>query len=51
MPWSGKTMLKIGDNEFLPSSMRTWGWASVRNFDVVYAGLTLHMRAVNQRKP
>ena len=43
MPWSGKTMLKIGENKILPSVMRMWGWACVHSFDFMYAGLTLHM--------
>ena len=43
MPWSGKTLLKIGENEILPSAVCTWGWTCVCNFDFAYAGLTLRI--------
>jgi len=51
MPWSGKTMLKTGENELLPSAVHTWGWACVSSFDFAYVGLTLRAWAANQRKP
>ena len=36
-------MLKTGENDFLPSSMHTWGWVYVRSFrvrkvDLAYTG-------------
>ena len=40
-------MLKIGKNEFLPSSVRMWGWAYIYSFDFAYAGLILRMWAMN----
>ena len=33
-----KTMLKIGENELLPSAVCMWGWAYVHSFDFVYVG-------------
>ena len=40
-------MLKTGENEILPSTVYTWGWACVRSFDFAYVGLTLCTWDVN----
>ena len=49
LKWTNR--LKTGENEFLPTSVHMWGRACIRSFDFVYAGLTLHTWAANQRKP
>ena len=51
MPWGEKTVLKIRENELLPSVVRMWVWAYVCSFDFECVGLTFPTRATNQRKP